>query len=776
MDQQTASRPAGNLPVIASSFVGRHRELADVRHQMEGSRLLTLTGPGGVGKTRLAIQAGLRARRGFPDGVWLVDLAAVEDATRLADAVAATVGVKDQSARLAGQQLADYLENRCLLMLLDNCEHLVAACAGLVDSMLRRAPALRVLATSRQPLGLPGEQVLAVDPLPVPAAGRTPPAEALVRYDAVALFTDRAAAVQPGFRVHEGNRETVARLCARLDGLPLAIELAATRLRSLSVEQVDGRLDDRFRLLTGGSPAALSRQQTLRALMDWSYDLCTGQERQLWAALSVFPAEFDLDAVEGICAGPGTGIEPGTVLDLLDGLVAKSVVSARTVSPRARYRLLETVRQYGREILAGSSLERELRRRHRDYYLDLAVHACQAWCGPGQSENLTRLDLERDNLDSALDWSLAEPGESAAALIMASALRYHWTLGGYLAAGRRRLEQVLHAAGGSTPGRGDALWVAAWVALLQGDGATAMDWLRQCAEIAGSHHDDHLHAYVLVLTGTRDLFSDDPAAAARHFAAGIDLMRKQDDYAAVLWGMFQHIVALTQCGDSKSAQSVSAEAIQIAEERRETWARSEAIWACGFDRWVAGDPDGTAAGLVREAIELTPNANHVSTVLGVELLAWIAASKSRYDEAARLLGAAHAIWNSLGTTIAAFGPIFSRYSERCRADATAALGEARFRKLAEEGSLRRPGTLHPARSAPAPQAPSRSADAETLTRREREVGRLIAMGLTNKAIAARLVLSPRTVDGHVERLFAKIGVTTRAQAAVWMAEHQAETC
>ena len=772
MGEQRAPRPAGNLPIIPSRFVGRHRELTEVKQQMETSRLITLTGPGGVGKTRLAIQAGQLAKRAFSDGAWLVDLAAVDDADRTADAVAAALGIRDHSARPASEQLADYLTSRRLLVIMDNCEHLITACACLVDRLLGQAPGLHVLATSRQPLRISGERMLVVDPMPVPSGEVAPSADVLAKYESVMLLVDRATAVQPGFRVHEGNREPVARLCARLDGLPLAIELAATRLRSLSIEQVADRIEDRFRLLSRGSPAARSRQQTLRALMDWSYDLCSEQERRLWASLSVFPGKFDLEAAESICAGPGTGIEPDAILDVLDNLVAKSVVTVSLDSPRARYRLLETIRRYGREVLTDAALEGELRRRHRDYYLRLAVRSCETWCGPGQPETLTMLRLERDNMATALEWSLAEPGELPSALLLVSALRYHWTLGGHLAAGRRWIDQVLGAASGPTPERGHALWVGAWVALLQGDSRAADGWLRECQAIASLKNDDHLRAYVLVLSGTQALFAGQAAQAARHFAAGIGLMRAQGDPAAVLWALFQDAVALSHSGDSDAAQEACAEAIHLAGERGEIWARAEAMWASGFDQWVAGDREGTAATLVREALVLTPNANDVSIVLGIELLAWIEGSRANHPEAARLLGAATALWNSLGTTIAAFGPIFSRYSLACRTTAASELGDARFRALLEEGSADPQRVLWvPGR----PESPVRllsPADLPALTKRERDVARLIAKGLTNKAIAGELVLSPRTVDGHIARLFAKIGVTTRAQAAVWMSEHE----
>ncbi len=752
--------------------MGRHGELAEVRRLMEGGRLLTLTGPGGVGKSRLAIQAGTLARRAFPDGVWLVELAALQDAQRVPDTVADALQIKDQSVRLAKEQLADHLASRQLLMILDNCEHLLVACAELVDCLLRRSQRLHILCTSRQPLNLPGERVLVVQPFPVPSVEHTPATEFLSKFEAVVLLVDRASAVQPGFEVDENNRRAIARLCRRLDGLPLAIELAATRLRSMAVQQVADRLDNRFELLSRGNPAALSRQQTLRALIDWSYHLCTEQERLLWARLSIFPGDFDLGAAEGICAGDGIVAEQ--MFDVLDDLVAKSVVVTRHDHPTPRFRLLETIRQYGRELLERSGDEARLRRQHRDYFLALAQRGCRDWCGPEQAEILRRFRLEQDNFGAAFDWSLADPGEQISALALLSALRYHWTLGGFLSTGRRLFDQALDSVEDSTVERGDALWVAAWIALLQGDHTAAARWLHECDFIARASGNDHLQGYALLLSGTANLFSGRASAAVRFFHAALVRMRRHGDTAATLWGLFQYSVALSHVGDHAGAQNACEDAIGIAEQRGELWARSEAMWARTLDQWLAGGESGTVAEprVIREALAVTPNANDVSTVLGVELLAWIAASQTEFENAARLLGAASALWTSFGTTINAFGPLFSGHSTACRDAAIKALGGPRFDELHDVGRAR---PLEIAGISDTPMAPTDTASGPRLTRREREVAQLITEGLTNKAIAARLVLSPRTVEGHIERVFAKIGVDSRAQVAVWMAQHEAQT-
>jgi predicted ATPase/DNA-binding CsgD family transcriptional regulator len=769
MGDGRAARPAGNLPSPASSFVGRSRELTEVKRQLEAARLVTLTGPGGVGKTRLAIQLGLQARRAFRDGVWLVDLAVLEEPERLAETVAAALGVIEQSTRGAADQLADHLADRSLLLVLDNCEHLVRPSAALVDHLLRRAPDLKILATSRQPLGLAGEHLYTVPPLPAPDPEDREASLSSSRYDAVALLVDRAAAVQPDFAVDSDNSAAVARLCARLDGLPLAIELAATRLRTLSVEQLADRLDDRFELLTRGSPAALSRQQTLRALIDWSADLCTSRERLLWAALSVFPADFDLVAAEEICSSEDLGAH--ALVDVLDSLVAKSIVTVQRRMPVPRYRLLETIRHYGREVLAAGG-QPELRRRHSAHYLRLAEDACAEWPGDRQAEILAGLREEHANLSAALDWIIAVPGEIESGLRLASALRYHWILGGFLATGRRRLDQVLDVHRDPAPNRarGDALWVTAWIALLQGDREAAVRRLAECDRIAVLLSDDHLAGYVSLLQGTLALFGGDLRPAVERFEAGLGALERAGDVAAVLWGQFQLSVALSHLGEHARADAVCGAAIHTAEERGETWARSEAMWARAFDRWLSGDPDHTAGDLDRAAIELTPDANQVSTVLSVELLAWIAASEQRPDDAAVLLGAAESVWRALGTNLAAFGPIFAQHSERCRRNVVAALGDARFSALVDRGLGLGTGVLD--RSAQSARTTPARDEGLVLTPRERQVAELIADGLTNKAIAKALVLSPRTVDGYVERLFAKLEVGNRAQVAGWVHQHR----
>ncbi len=371
--------------------------------------------------------------------------------------------------------------------MLDNCEHLIDACAELVHALLSASPELRVLTTSRRALGIFGEHVFAVLPL--------------APDDAVELLRDRTIAVRPEFRITDSNRAQVQRLCEDLDALPLAIELAASRLRTLTIDEAANRLADRFGLLASGSRVARPHQRTLRGLIDWSYELCTPAERLLWNRLSVFAGAFGLDAAEAVCAGEGIG--PDEVLDLLDRLVVQSVVMPTEHEGMPRYRLLETIRQYGRERLAESGQEEQSLRRHDAFYLALAEHIADSWYGPGQHESLARLRAEHADLRAALE----RGSDPQATLALAAALRFHWCEGGFLGEGRRWLDRALAAAPDPTPARARALWVAAHVAVLQRDHATAYRWLEEAGALGAQLDDPVLCTDVQSLRGTLALFS-----------------------------------------------------------------------------------------------------------------------------------------------------------------------------------------------------------------------------------------------------------------------------
>jgi len=454
-----------NLPHQLTSFVGREREMTEVNRLLSTTRLLTLTGSGGCGKTRLAIQVGADLVDTFEDGVWLVELAALVDHARVPQAVASAIGVREQPGRPLLATVSDYLQARHLLLVLDNCEHLLAACAHLTYTLLSACPRVLILATSREPLGITGETSWRVPSLSAPDPSRLPPPERLPEFDAVRLFVDRATAVLPTFRITSQGAPFLAQICHRLDGIPLAIELAAARVKVLTVEQIARRLDDLFHLLTGGSRTALLRQQTLRATMDWSHALLSPREQTIFRRLSVFAGGWTLDAAETVCASPP--ITHDQVFDLLSLLVDKSLVVVDDQGSEKRYRMLEIVRQYAREKLKDVGEDSETRRRHCGWFLDLAEQAEPMLLGPGE-QWLDLLEVEHDNLRAAMELSLRS-GEKEAGLRLAGALRRFWMVRGYWTEGRQRLEAALALENGAAPLRSKALAGAASLAQSQGD-------------------------------------------------------------------------------------------------------------------------------------------------------------------------------------------------------------------------------------------------------------------------------------------------------------------
>ena len=399
MTSQTTA-PPGHLPVDLTSFVGRRSEVADTKQALAQSRLVTLIGVGGVGKTRLAVRAATDVRRAYADGVWFVDLSTLNDEELLVSTVATALELQSRSRGWAPAALARHLTERDLLIVLDNCEQVRDACAVLVDTLLRACPSLNELAMSRQALEIIGERLVAVHPLGIPDAGDTPSPDALEKYDAVVLFTERAQAVAPGFQITEENHEAVATLCRRLDGIPLALELAAARLRVLSPQQIVARLDEHTALLRSGSSVAPERHRSLRSLIDWSYGLCSPEEPTRWARLAVFAGTFDHEAAEEVCAGDD--LPQVLVLDLLTGLVDKSILLTEAGVDAVRYRMPETIRAFGREQLAATGEESTLRRRHRDHFARMYL-AHEQWFGPRQRELLAGMLLERDNYRAALE-------------------------------------------------------------------------------------------------------------------------------------------------------------------------------------------------------------------------------------------------------------------------------------------------------------------------------------------------------------------------------------
>lgn len=464
----TVSRgQGGTLPVDLTSFLGRQRERAEVRRLLTAGREVTLTGPGGVGKTRLAVRVAADVQRVFQGRVWFVGLAELREPDLLGLTVATALGLHDQSARAPTETISEHIGTEPALLVLDNCEHLVDECAEFIAAVLHACGELRVLATSRQSLGLLGEQAFPVAALPVPEPEQGSSPDSVAHYDSVRLFADRAAAVDPQFAITSDNCQAVARICHDLDGIPLAIELAAVRMRTLSLEQIMQGLSERFRLLgSRGVRGAPDRQRTLTALIDWSYELCTEQERTVWSRAAVFAGSFDLATAEHVISG--SGVDRDDVLDTVAALVDKSIL-LRDNHDGTRYHLQQITREYGEQRLREAGDLDRVRRRHRDWYAGMADRFDAEWIGPHQVEWINRLRTEHPNLRVALDYCASQTSEAAAGLRMATALDDYWGIRGMHTELRHWLDRSLSATPRGAAERVSGLRMYGWFAMLQGD-------------------------------------------------------------------------------------------------------------------------------------------------------------------------------------------------------------------------------------------------------------------------------------------------------------------
>ncbi len=616
MTDVVVEQRAGNLPADVTRFIGRRRELGEAKQVLERSRLVTLYGTGGVGKTRLALRLATDLRRSFADGAWLVELSALRSPELLARAVADALRLPDQAVEDPVDLLADHLAGRHLLLILDTCEHLVDACAMLAEVLLRAAPRLHILATSREPLEVMGEYTLQV-----------PPLEAA---DSAQLFADRAAAIVPGFV----PGESVSRLCHRLDGIPLAIELAAVRLRALSVDQIVTRLDDRFRLL-GTARSRHDRHTTLRGAVAWSHDLCTTAEQRLWARLSVFPGDFDLDAAEQVADGD---------FDVLTRLVEKSVVLCDPES--GRFRMLDTIREFGAE-----QADADLRVRHRDYYLRLAERAAEASVTPEQPAWLARLRAENANLRAALEFSLSTQGEEPAGLRLTVALTSYWLCVGQLNEARMWFGRAIES-GGDRSDVGWAAGAAGMLAVLQGDVPTAEAMLGRAAEIAEELSDADLRAHVITSQARGVLYAGDLAGArAQHEEAQriFDEIGYSSPFAMLNNSLIGAVCGFA--GDPAGGLVFAERAIRICEAAGEQWAYSFGLYLRAVCHWMLGDVD-TALPDLRRALRIKEGLGDLfGLTICTDLFIACAITLGEYERGATLTGASDALWRMLGVPI-----------------------------------------------------------------------------------------------------------------------------
>jgi serine/threonine-protein kinase PknK len=617
-------RTLSNLPLELTSFVGRGAELAALKNLITTYRLVTVTGIGGVGKTRVALRAAADISGAFRDGVRLVELGELGDGCAVTDVVAAALGLRDDSAAPLNEVLIDYLSSRKLLVILDNCEQVVDAAAKLAETLLRACPDLRILATSREGLGIGGEAVLPLSPL---------------ADDAVMLFAERSAAAVPGFALAE-NEATVAAICSRLDGLPLAIELAAAKLRAMSPEQILERLDNRYALLTRGRRGAPPRQQSLAWSVGWSYDLCTPAEQRLWARLSVFAGSFELQAAEDVC---GEG-HPVDLIDLLTSLVDKSILIRTESNGVVRFRLLDTLRDYGREKIHETGDYIQLRRRHLDSYRRLTRDAAAEWFSSRQIEWIARLERELPNLREAIEFGLTASPEVV--VRMATDLGVFWATHGLFGEGRRWLDRALAATPPeATTERIEALYYASLLACGQRDLSAAAARAQEARGLAEQLEDPGAWARIAVADGFAALLAGDADGACLCLDTAVDR-------AADLTTLAMALVLLGRAhelrGDADAALAFNQRAVELSESHGESVIRSWAVWSVGIESWRNAQRQ-QAVELLEDGLQLAQQLRDTRTAASyLEVLAWIAAEEGRQAQAAVMLAAAEKLGGATG--------------------------------------------------------------------------------------------------------------------------------
>ncbi len=755
--------PLGNLPRQLTRFVGRERDVEQVRQLLASLRLLTLTGTGGIGKTRLAIQVAESLREQYRDGVWLIDLAPLAEPALVAHAVAGTLGVRAETEVSVQAALLEFLRGRHLLLVIDNCEHLIDACARLTEALVRACPDVSILATSRESLHITGETTWRVATLTEP--------------EAVRLFADRARAAS-GLEVTPGITTGVVRVCQQVDGIPLAIELAAARTGVLSVEQIATRLDNRFRLLVGGGRTAPARQQTLRATIDWSYGLLPRAERRLLTRLSVFAGGWTLEAAERVGAGPDTRAEE--VFEALARLVDKSLVQAEPgPTGHLRYRLLESVRAYAAERLREEGDALAAQQRHGAYYTALAEEAeAHVLWGPHGLDWLVRLDRELGNLRAALGWSLSAEGDAGAGLRLAGHLGHYWYTRGDRGEGHTWLTRAL--AGAPLPTEAsDAeqtrawAWAVVWAGGLahgRSDYEQATRLVHQAMRAFERLDDRRGLGWCLHFLGHISRARSELPQAAELLEGSIAAFRDVGDEVSVILPLAALGFTVCLLGDATRATALCEDAVRLA---RETDASGRLTLALIYRGQVASilNAPTRAEAAFQEGLQL---AREWDSAWGMaeclEGLAVVAAGGGQSARAARLLGAAARLREAIGAPV---HPVDRADHDRAVHASQLALGGPAYAAAWASGqALSLDAVVEDATSAAGAEATPSGEQLKLLTAREREVAMLIAHGLSNRQIAAELVIAERTVTNHVEHIFDKLGFRSRAQVATWITEHQ----
>ncbi len=756
------------LPVEVTGFVGRRQEITRLTAVARTARLITITGPGGVGKTRFALRAAAKLAGRFDDGVCLVELAGLRDPELLPHTVATGLGLPEQDTRPQLEAVLTYLRDRNLLLILDTCEHLVDACSSLASTLLRSTAGVSVLATSRQPLDAGGESVFRLAPLPEP--------------DAVELFAQRAATAVPEFVVTSANRADVVKLCRWLDGIPLAIELATVRLRAVPLDQLALRLENRFLLLTGERKDELPHHQTLRTAIGWSYDLCTPEQQLLWARLSVFAGSFDIADAEEVCEGPplaGDDVLP-TLIDLVD----KSVV---VLTADGRYRLLDTIREFGAERLAASGEERDVYSRHVRRYLGMARYFGAHPTGEDQLVRYRELRAEHANIRAALRYAFDAGGMDAEAAGLATDLYAYWQISGLLAEGRYWMSKVLGRFPDPCPERAWALVMIGILAALQGEIPDAIAVLDEGIPMAEQLGQDLAgcrgYGHRTLAYGFADMAQEAAAAGAvaAERAAVLD-----DEPALIALDVELSLLHLHNGDPLKTLKQARQGLARLPVGSAERWMQGWLNFYTGLAQFLIGEQEEAAATL-RTALTMK---HELGDSLGIayclEVLGWVAAAWERYDRTAWLLGAADTLWERAGGRLSSDATM-EQFRQQAVKTASEGLGAARYATLAGRGARDdldhavalatgdddaagsgaacAAGAAGGGGSGSAGGAEQAVSAAGPLTSRQRQIAMLVADGLSNKEIAVRLVISKRTVDAHIDHIFAKLGVSSRTQLA-----------
>ena len=786
------------LPADVSGFVGRSGELARLDNLLAGARLVTVAGPGGVGKTRLALRAAANA--GCDGGSCLVELSGLTDPELLPDTVALRLGVQRDGAATGLEAVVDELRGRKLLLILDTCEHLADACALFAATVLRETDDVKILATSRQPLHVTGEEVLRLGPLPVTGGGNGAGIG-----DAVELFTQRAAAAVSGFTLTEADLPHVISLCRRLDGIPLAIELAAVRVRALPIAELAARVDTGLNAGTGTRRGSTTRHQTLHAAIEWSYGLCTDAEKAAWRRLSVFSGSFDLAVAKDVVAAVGPAgteeLAPERAREVIGGLVDKSVVLP---AGDGRYRLLDSVREYGATRLAEAGELDVGRERHLARYLSLTSEFSHRLVADGQQDRLGQLRAEHENIRGALEYGLAaaRPGTEAeadavagrrrAAARLAAALYSYWVMSGSIREGLHWQDKVLDRLAEPSPERASALANRALLGTAAGvpdtaagETSEAVGQATEALAMAARIGDDRTHAraylalqFALSTTG-RYAEALEAAHQARWRLEALGAQRALRTLDMQL--AMTHVHA-------RNFEAAIEHALRLLNGLgpSERWVRgsAHALAALGYYQHPGGreDCENAARAGLRESHEI---GYLVGEAYSLEVLGWLAADAGRCQRAAWLLGAAQALWERSGGRLQR-STVLEGYHERAAAAAVTALGTARYAELHAAGATRPLADIAALALTDAdvlleltgPRAAADDADGwqggDGLTTREREIAVLVARGLSNREIAARLVISKRTVDAHVNHIFAKLGLSSRVQLTIWLRDRAAD--